>query len=98
MATKTEMEKEIKELKSEIRQLRSEEKSFSTELETLTGIAYDVIMEGKDYHLVTVNYDQESKNGRVADIKNLGTSLALAVNKGKRLMVDRTLAAKNNNK
>lgn len=69
MATKTELEKEVRSLKSEIRELRKSSKAATGNLESLpfsgVGIAKD--NDGK-YNLVKLKFNLENNSAAVEDV------------------------------
>jgi hypothetical protein len=69
MATKAELEKEIKRLKAEIRELRKASQSTAEELNSLpfTGIGVAIDSE-KKFHLVNLKFDLEKKAAIVGDV------------------------------
>lgn len=92
MSTKKELEDEIKVLKDKIRSLQSEVKSVSTE--GLTEDAYALCKEGKDFKLVKVLFNPETRNAEVSDIEDLGNSLAMASFRIKKAVIDRLVKIK----
>lgn len=74
------------------------EREFAEVEGELQGRAYDVTMNGRDFEIVEISYDFETKKAVVTDVKNIGTSFAMAIHKAKKIIVDRLLNAKKGKK
>lgn len=89
MATKTELEREIKDLKTEIRTLRDEVKTTEADVNGLGSEAYGIIMKkGGDFNLVSIKFDEESNKAAIEKVESLGPSLSLAASKVKHAVID----------
>lgn len=94
MATKADLEKQIKTFKDEIRRLRSEAKTVESTIEGLTDDAYALNKEGRDFHLVKILFDVEKKQAVIEKVTNIGPSLAMASFKIKEAVIDRLVKIK----
>lgn len=88
MATKKDLETEIKELKAEIRKLRGEAKSTEAEISALGSEAHGLIIKDGHFNLVSIKFDADSKRAAVEKVDDLGKSLANASTKVKHAVID----------
>ena len=89
--TKTELEREIKELKGQIRELRSDVKSDVSELKDLTSTAIGVTLNKEGFSLVTIKFDSDKKSAIIIDSSDLGNNLMVAASKLKNSIIDELL-------
>lgn len=89
MATKTDLEKKIKELKEEIRQLRGEVKSTTAEVNELHNDAHGIIIKDGHFNLVSIKFDTDTNKAAIEKVDDLGKSLAMAASKIKKAVIDR---------
>ena len=90
MATKAELEKQVKLLKDEVRKLRGEAKSVEAELTDLNSEAHGMIVQDGLFKLATLKFNHETNKAAIEDIRVIGTgkSLTEASSYAKRAIVD----------
>lgn len=88
VATKAELEKQVKTLKEEVRKLRGEAKSVTSELEGLENGAHGLILREGEFRLVSIKFDEKEGKAAIEKIKPLGNSLALASTRIKEAVID----------
>ncbi len=89
MATKPELEKEVKALKAEIRTLRKSSKSTSIELDSLPFNGVGVGLDEKGaFHLVNIKFDLESKSAVVGETFKVLSHMPKTTSYAKMAIVD----------
>ena len=90
MASKAEVEKELKELKQKFRELAQEKKSFAAEEKDLTNLGYGVILdeESNKFSLVALKFNVEKKSAIIGEVKEISKSAMEASTYAKRAVVD----------
>lgn len=92
MATKKELEDQVKLLKDEIRKLRSEAKETNAKSETMKRVTYGAFVDDDgQFKMATVRFNEEDNSAIVEEVKTLQRSLTFAANTIKRACVDALL-------
>lgn len=89
MATKKELEGQIKLLKDEVRKLRGEAKSVEADINGLDNDAHGIVINDGHFNLVTIKFDTETNKAAIEKVDDLGKSLMMAASKVKQAVIDR---------
>lgn len=87
MATKKDLEEQIKVLKDEVRKLRKDAKEISDVSDDLNEVAYGISLEDNSFILTEIKHD--GKNSVVGDSENLGINVRVAASKIQKKLTDK---------